>query len=345
VTDISLRKVGKAGHITLRRPSALNALTREMCNAVRETLELWRTDDDVQLVIIDAEGDRAFCAGGDVAVMYRAGRTGDTAFGRAYWRDEYRLDACVATWSKPIVTFLHGLTMGGGVGIGCHASHRIVAVDSQIAMPECAIGLVPDVGGSWLLARAPGRLGECLGVTGVRMTAGDAIACGFADAVCPQTTWPDLKKALIESGTLDAIAAAAAKPPASRLMDRSNDIDAWFSAETLPEVHTRLGVAGSDLARECLKRMAGNAPLAMHCALALVRRQRATRTIHAALELEFRYTARAVAHTDFLEGVRAVLIDKDQTPRWLHGAIGTVRPDEVVAMLAPNDEAAIDWRQ
>ncbi len=344
MTDVHLRKVGRAGHITLDRPAALNALTREMCNAVREMLELWRSDDDVRLVIIDAEGDRAFCAGGDVAVMYQAGRAGETAFGQAYWRDEYRLDACVATWPKPVVTFLHGITMGGGVGIGCHASHRVVAADSEIAMPECAIGLVPDVGGSWLLARAPGRVGECLAVTGLRMTAGDAIACGFADVLCPQATWPALKETLLDSGSPEAIAAAAVEPPASGLLAQRRDIDRWFGQDTLTGVHTTLRDAGSELAAECLGRMGRNAPLAMHCALDLVRCQRVTRTIHAALEREFRYTARAVAHADFLEGVRALLIDKDRAPRWLHGSIESVSVTEVAAMLAPNEDAAIDWR-
>ncbi len=345
IPDVHIRKVGKAGHITLQRPSALNALTQEMCIAVREALVDWRSDHDVENVIIDAEGERAFCAGGDVALMYRAGKAGDTAFGRAYWRNEYLLDATIATWPKPVITFLHGITMGGGVGIGCHASHRIVAGNSEIAMPECAIGIVPDVGGSWLLARAPGRTGECLAVTGLRMGAGDAIACGFADTYCPRETWPRIKADLQESGRVDVISQNASQQPASGLMTQSDKIGSWFSASTLPAVKDRLVADGSALAHECLARMERNAPLAMHCALELVRRQRHTTTIHSALEYEFRYTARAVAHADFLEGVRAQLIDKDMAPRWLHSAIGDVRPEEVEAMLAPNEDAVIEWRQ
>ena len=194
MTETILRKTGRAGHITLNRPKALNALTWDMCSAIEAALDDWHDDPDVALIIIDGAGDRAFCAGGDIAEMYAAGQRGDLDYGRRFWRDEYRLNAMIYDYPKPIVTFLHGFTMGGGVGVGCHARHRIVCENSQIAMPECSIGLVPDVGGSLILAKAPGHVGEFLGLSGDRMDASDAIYVGFANHFVPQDAWDALKQ-------------------------------------------------------------------------------------------------------------------------------------------------------
>jgi len=153
--DIHIRTEGRAGRITLTRPKSLNALSYEMCLAIERALDAWRDDDAVALVLIDAEGDKAFCAGGDVQQLYEKGRAGDYTFGRRFWADEYRLNAKIAEYPKPYVALMQGFVMGGGVGISCHGSHRIVCDTTRIAMPECSIGLVPDVGGSLLLARAP----------------------------------------------------------------------------------------------------------------------------------------------------------------------------------------------
>ena len=179
--DLTIRTAGRAGRITFTRPKALNALTHAMARAIHDALDGWRDDPAVALVIIDAEGDRAFCAGGDIAAVYHAGRAGDHQVGRDFFRDEYRMNAAIADFPKPIVAFMQGFVMGGGVGVGGHASHRIVGDTTRIAMPESGIGLIPDVGGTWLLGRAPGRIGEYLAMTGGRMTAGDAIHAGFAD--------------------------------------------------------------------------------------------------------------------------------------------------------------------
>ena len=159
MSDLSIRRDGRAGRITLTREKALNALSHEMALEIEKALLAWRDDPEVALVLIDAEGEKAFCAGGDIREMYETGRAGDFDYGRRFWRDEYRMNALLAEYPKPIVSFLHGFVMGGGVGVGCHVSTRVVGESARIAMPECGIGLVPDVGGSLLLARAPGRLG------------------------------------------------------------------------------------------------------------------------------------------------------------------------------------------
>ena len=202
MTDIMIRKDGRAGRITLNRPAALNALTHEMCLALDAALITWATDASVAVVVIDAAGDRAFCAGGDVAELYARGSRGDHGFGRTFWRDEYRLNARIGAYPKPVVSLIHGFCMGGGVGVAGHASHRVAAENAQIAMPECALGLVTDVGGTALLSRAPGRLGAWLGLTGTRMGPADAIFAGFADVHIPQAAWPDLVAALCAGGVL-----------------------------------------------------------------------------------------------------------------------------------------------
>ncbi|MBT4871875.1 MAG: enoyl-CoA hydratase/isomerase family protein, partial [Marinovum sp.] len=165
MNDIHIRMTGRAGRITLQRPDALNAMTYEMCTAMEAALIDWQTNDAVDLVIIDALGTRAFCAGGDIADLYQSGLDKNYAFGQKFWADEYRLNSLIAGYPKPFIALMQGFTMGGGVGISCHGSHRIVGETSQIAMPECGIGLVPDVGGSYILSRAPGYLGEYLGLT------------------------------------------------------------------------------------------------------------------------------------------------------------------------------------
>ena len=157
MSDIDIRTTGQAGRITLTRSKALNAMTYQMCLAIEEALEEWRNNDDVSVIVIDAEGDRAFCSGGDIAELYATGTQGDFSYGQKFWADEYRLNHKIFSYPKPVISFLQGFTMGGGVGFGCHGSHRIVGESSQIAMPEVGIGLVPDVGGSLMLALAPGR--------------------------------------------------------------------------------------------------------------------------------------------------------------------------------------------
>lgn len=335
MSDILIRKEGRAGRVTLNRPQALNALSYEMCLALDAALRSWADDPDVALVIIDAAGDKAFCAGGDIAEMYATGMAGDYAYGRRFWADEYRMNARIAGYAKPVVSLMQGFTMGGGVGVGCHGAHRIVSETSQIAMPECAIGLVPDVGGSLLLHLAPGRLGEYLGTTGARMDAGDAIYAGFADSFVPGAAWEDLKAALVSSGDVGAIAAAARATPEAGLAAQQAEIDALFGGETLGDIARLLTHAEGPLAARATKALNRNAPLAMACAVEMQHRLRATSTMAEALGLEYRFTYRALEHSDFVEGIRAQIIDKDKTPAWRHAGPEAVPAADVARMLMP----------
>ncbi len=344
MSDIQIRTEGQAGRITLTRPKALNALTWDMCLATEQALDAWATDDTVKLIIMDATGDRAFCAGGDIAEMYRTGKAGDLDYGRSFWRDEYRMNAKLAEYPKPIVSFLHGFVMGGGVGIGGHCSHRIVGESTQISMPECGIGFVPDVGGTYTLARAPGRLGEYLGLTAARMGPGDAIHAGFADRFHPEAVWPALKQALIDSGDVAALGDAP-KPPDSPLTAAQPEIDALFGGEALRDVFNTLKASDSDMARDALKRLSRNSPLSMAVTLEMIHRLRTpSLDIRKALEMEYRVSHRIMAQGDFLEGIRAAIIDKDKSPNWRH-ALDSVPLVDVSKMLMPLGKDKLDFRE
>ena len=335
MSDISIRKAGKAGRITLARPEALNALTYDMVRQIHEVLDLWGSDPTVALVVVDAEGERAFCSGGDIAEMYATATRGDFGYGRRFWADEYRLNAAIVEYPKPIVTFLQGFTMGGGVGVGCLGSHRIVGESSKIAMPECGIGLVPDVGGSMILAKAPGHLGEYLGMTGARMGPGDAIYAGFADSYIPEASWADAISKLEETGDAAVLTGFMESPPKSDLKAHRPEIDKVFGWETPRDIIENLDELESALAERATKALTSNSPLSMACALEIIRRVRLNPEIRSALEQEYRFTWRSAEDADFIEGIRAQIIDKDRNPHWKHEGLTDVSQAEVDAMLAP----------
>ena len=333
--DIDIRKSGVAGRITLNRPEALNALTCDMCLEIEKALNAWAVDDTIELVIIDAAGDRAFCAGGDIAQMYKTGTAGDFEYGRKFWADEYRLNAKVFEFPKPYVAFMQGFTMGGGVGVSCHGSHRIVGETSKIAMPECGIGLIPDVGGSLLLARAPGRLGEYLGTTGARMNAADAIHAEFADYFIPQSEWPALISELEKTGDHTAIDRAAVAPAPSQLAQDQHEIDSHFGGETIGDIVRSIKHTPSAKSERLETTLRRPSPLSVACCIELVHRVRAADSIRRALEMEYRFTYRSAENGDFLEGIRAMIIDKGDTPNWRHSCIEDVTAVDVAKMLMP----------
>ncbi len=342
MADLYIRTSGKAGRITLTRPQALNALTWQMCRDIHAALNTWRDDPEVALVLIDAEGDRAFSAGGDIQEMYRTGTRGDFAYGRRFWADEYRMNAAIAGYPKPVVTLLQGFTMGGGVGLGCHASHRVVCENSQLAMPEAAIGLVPDVGGTYLLARAPGHIGEYLAASVARMGPGDAIFTGFADSYVPREFWIDLVTELEDRGDVAMVAAMSEAPPPAPLAGLQSEIDRLFAGRPA-EIAAALDTDPSEFARATRRAVAGNSPLAIAAGIAIIRALRAEGgDILSALTREYRFTWRAAEQGDFLEGIRAAVIDKDKAPRWKHPTLADVSDDEVAAMLA--SLGADDWQ-
>jgi len=337
VSHIHCRIENTTGRITLQRPEAMNALDGDMCKAMTEALFAWRDEPQVTQVLIDAEGLDAFCAGGDITKLYDSGRKGDFFPAQQFWREEYRLNALIHHYPKPYVALLNGFVMGGGVGISCHGSHRIVCETTKIAMPECGIGLSPDVGGTWLLARSPGCLGLFLGLTGFRMQAADAIHAGFADLYIPATHWPQLITVFIAEGVPDCLQRFATNPPLGRLAFWQEKIDHIFCDSDLDEIQRRCKSDTGDLASVINKAFAHHAPLSMLVLAKTLDRLGRKPSFAESLEMEYRYASRAMKHGEFLEGIRSVVIDKDRQPRWRYPDFAAVPDGLIDKLLAPTE--------
>lgn len=338
--EIDIRVEGRAGRITLNRPKALNALTYPQVTAMTEALKSWRDDPAVEFILLDGAGDRALCAGGDVRVLYDKRET-DPGLAARFWADEYRLNALIAEYPKPYVSLMDGIVMGGGIGLSAHGSHRIVTERSRLAMPETTIGLIPDVGGSWLLGRAPGRLGEYFALTSTQMGAGDSIYAGFADTCVRSDRLDSLVAALVDpegEPLSPTIAAFAEAPEQAEHAARQAEIDRIFVAESIEEI---LSVLEAETAvpwtPDIALTLRQKSPLSMKLTLRLVRQARTLASVREALSYEYRLTTRLFEHGEFIEGVRAQLVDKDRQPRWPSQTLQAVTPEMVESFFAPLD--------
>jgi enoyl-CoA hydratase len=321
----------------MNRPKALNALTYGMVQAISAALLAWRDEPAVELVLLDGAGERGLCAGGDVRSLYES-RTEGSGLARAFWRDEYRLNALIAAYPKPYVALQDGIVMGGGIGLSGHGSHRIVTERSQLAMPETGIGLIPDVGGTWLLANAPGETGVYLGLTGEVMRAADAIYARFSDTMIPSASLPVLIDRLVDpkGGAVGAtILGLAEDPGASDLARRRADIDVAFAGAEVERMHMRLASLAAEWAAETRAALSQKSPKAMKLTLAAVRQARQLSSLQEALSVEYRLAVRLFEDGEFPEGVRALLVDKDRQPRWTPAQLGEVTADLVARYLAP----------
>jgi len=336
--DVIIRREGRAGRITLNRPKALNALTYPMVLAIHDALKRWEQDPEIAVVILDGAGDRALCAGGDVRAIYESASEG-SGFARKFWADEYRLNAYIGRYPKPYVAFMDGIVMGGGIGLSGHGSHRIVTERSQLAMPETGIGLIPDVGGTWLLAHAPGETGIYLGLTGERMRGAGTMYARFADSFVPSSRLADLAKALSEienSSDVDSVIARFSEaPPPSDLASHAREIDATFCFDSVEKIRDALASMNTDWSRKTLEELDRRSPLALKLTLAAIRNARTLPSLEAALNVEYRLTVRLLEHGEFLEGVRALLVDKDKTPKWNPPRLADVTDEMVAQFLSP----------
>ena len=324
--DIFIRKSGYIGHITLNRPDVLNSLTYSMILAIEKSLSEWETDKSVALVIIDAKGDRAFCAGGDIQILYENGFKKNFAYGQKFWADEYRLNEKIANYKKPFVAFMQGFTMGGGVGVSCHGSHRVVGETSKIAMPECSIGLVPDVGGSFLLAKLPGNIGTFLGTTGKRMSASDAIYCGFADYFVPEKKWEGLKEKLVTTGNVDWIKKFQESTQTSEIEKSYSQISEAMVDISPKNIESRLK---HPFFEKDLGALRFNSPISVAYTIMMLKMEKVQNNISDALDAEYSFTARSQEFGDFQEGIRAAVIDKDRTPIWRHKSLTEVSEEDL----------------
>lgn len=312
---VLFKREGRVGRITLDRPRALHALTLQMIQTVDLALETWRDDPAVNLVVIEASGERAFCAGGDVRSVrdwVLEGRLQDVD---AFFVAEYTLNRTVARYTKPYIALIDGICMGGGMGLSVHGSARVATENASFAMPETQIGLFPDVGASYFLPRLRGRFGMYLGLTGARIGAADACWLGLATHFMPRASLPALVGGLAHHGT-SALLQWTEPPPASRLSSIEDDVNEVFAEDTVEAITRRLGRIGAEWAAQALDAMQSASPSALQWTFELLRAG-AGRTFEECQRAELLLTRRACRHPDFAEGVRAAVVDKDRKPNWL----------------------------
>jgi enoyl-CoA hydratase len=315
--DLIVTREGPVGRLRLNRPKAIHALTRDMCEGVLDALEDWRGDLSIEAVIIDHAEGRGFCAGGDIRLLAESG-AGDGEAARGFFHSEYRMNHRLFTYAKPIVAFMDGITMGGGVGISAPARFRIATENTRLAMPETGIGLFPDVGGGWYLSRLPGRMGEYLALTGHRLDGAEAYALGLATHYLSAASLDEAKAAIASApqevaATLDRLSVSA---PQAKIMAHAADIDRLFATDTLEEIVEALEADGGEWATQQLGVLRTKSPQACKVSLRLLREGRLATDFADEMRREYGVAAHVVQRPDFVEGVRALIVDKDNAPRW-----------------------------
>jgi enoyl-CoA hydratase len=340
--EIRIQRCGGLVVVTLNRPHVLNALSVRMCQALDDGLRRWRDDPGVHAVLIKGAGDRAFCAGGDIRWLYETlmARGEDVALG--FYRLEYPMNARLHHFPKPYIALLDGITMGGGVGVSVHGSHRVVTERTAFAMPETGIGLFPDVGATYVLPRLPGALGMYLGLTGARLGAADCLLAGIGSCYVPAGRLDELEGALAEAdlsknarstveGVLDRFRADPGPPPIVEHMER---IDCCYGKGELDAVMRALEKEPTGWGRAQRETLATKSPTSLAVTFRQLR-QGATLNFDEAMRLEYRLVHRFVAGHDFREGVRALIIDKDNRPKWRPASLENVTAADVEAYFRP----------
>jgi enoyl-CoA hydratase/carnithine racemase len=312
--DLIVATGGPVGRIRLNRPKALHALNTAMCEGVLEALEAWRGDDAVRVVMIDHAEGRGFCAGGDIRMLAESG-AGDGKDARAFFFTEYRMNHRLFTYAKDTVAFMDGVTMGGGVGISQPCKYRVATENTRLAMPETGIGLFPDVGGGWYLSRLPGRIGQYLALTGHRLDGAECLALGLATHFIPADR-VEAAKAALAGGVEAALGGEATQPGEAKLLAHREEIDRLFASDSLEEVFAALEADGGAFAAETLNTLRTKSPQTMKVSLRLLAEGAQMATFADEMRQEYAVGSRVVQRHDFLEGVRAVIVDKDNAPKW-----------------------------
>ncbi|MGB0972097.1 MAG: enoyl-CoA hydratase/isomerase family protein [Mycobacterium sp.] len=333
------------GLLTLNRPKAINSLTHPMVGQISAALNDWEHDESVRAVVISGAGDRGLCAGGDVVAIYHSAKAGG-AEARQFWADEYRLNAYIDSYQKPFVALMGGITMGGGVGISAHCSVRVVTETTKMAMPEVGIGFIPDVGGTFILSRAPGLLGVHAALTGAPFTGADAIALGFADHFVPNDRLGAFTEAILDADIDTAVSAYAEEPPQSPLLAHQEWIDHCYAGETVSDIVAALrghdaglgpSRTGGTAANDAANLIAARSPVSLSVTLNAVRRAASLPTLRDVLRQEFRTSCGALRSHDLVEGIRAQLIDKDRNPQWSPASLSLVTAEDVDAYFVSAD--------
>jgi enoyl-CoA hydratase len=339
--EILFERRGAAGIVTLNRPKALNAVTHAMVLALRKQLDRWADDAAITRIVMTGAGDRAFSAGGDIRALYDLGKAGRHDEALQFWRDEYPLNAAIKNYRKPYVALINGIVMGGGVGVSVHGSHRVAGDRFSFAMPEVGIGFFPDVGATWFLSRMPGELGTYCALTGERFGIADALVGGVATHGISSTRFDDLMDGLTGTVPVEAVLAAFAEPAGEgAIMQRRAVIDRLFGGDMVENILAALDTEGlstsadAEWAAKTAATIRLKSPLSLKLALAQVRRGK-NWDFDTCMRMEFRIVSRIVHGHDFYEGVRAVIIDKDNKPRWRPATLPDVDEADVERHFAP----------
>lgn len=315
--DLIIKKTGRIGHISLNRPKVIHSLNLAMCEAMRDTLIEWRDDDSVEAVIIDHSEGRGFCAGGDIAMLQASGKK-DGKEGREFFYKEYQLNHLLFEYAKPVVAFMDGITMGGGVGISQPAKYRVATENTRFAMPETGIGLFPDVGGGWFLSRLAGRLGQFLALTGARLDGAECKEVGLATHYVPSENLEDAKQRISENpDRIDGILGQLSDiVPTARIADNLDKIDKFFASDVYEEILASLDADDSAWALKERGTLGTKSPQTCKVALRQLKEGAAMETFADEMRNEYRIGSRVLVRHDFIEGVRALIVDKDNDPKW-----------------------------
>lgn len=315
---------GKAGFVTLNRPQALNALTHAKVKALADQLQRWAGDPSVAHIVIKGAGGKAFCAGGDIRSIYDTRMAGDVESLKPFFRDEYTLNATIKAYPKPYIALINGIVMGGGVGVSVHGSHRIGTEKTLFSMPETAIGFFPDVGGTYFLPRMPKKMGIYCALSASRLKQADALASGVLTHAVSEDSLPDLETSLETANDIGAALRPYLVAPETGVLQRNEAlVEHAFSASSVTEILNRLDAADEEFSSKTADAIRQKSPTSVLIAFEQMRRG-AQLTFNECMKLEYRIVSRILHGDDFFEGIRAVVVDKDQAPKWAPNQLGQV---------------------
>ena len=341
--DLNIHTHGPVGHISLNRPKALHALTQGMCEGMSEALFGWRDDEAITAVILDHAEGRGFCAGGDVQLVRNSALEDGGEAGRAFFHAEYRLNHLMFTYDKPIVAFMDGVTMGGGVGISQPCRFRVATENTMFAMPEGSIGLFPDVGASWYLPRLPGQTGKFLALTAARLDGAECLWAGLATHYLESASLPEAKARMARGDDVEAVLTdLSVTPPEARITGNAKQIDTLFAPVTLEGIIAALEADGGEWAAKELKAVAAKCPATGKVALRQLAENASCADFASNMTMEYRVASRMMMRPDFAEGVRAVLIDKTGDPQWDPARPEDMGNAQLDAIFAPEPEGG-EW--
>lgn len=349
IDEILCSVTAGVGLIVLNRPKALNALTLDGVRAMDPALRRLADDPAVRCVVVEGAGEKAFCAGGDIRRMWEANKAADVAYLQAFFGEEYRLNRLIKTYAKPYVALMDGVTMGGGVGVSVHGSHRIATERTLFAMPETAIGLFPDVGGTWFLPRLPGAIGMYMALTGARLKAADCLYAGVATHFIPSEQRDAVLEALQQESVMTAADVTAVldrfhqDPGPAPMADLRPAIDRCFSGDSVEAILEALRAEGGEWAEKTLHILGKMSPSSLKITFGQIRRGAAVSTFDEAMQLEYRISPRISMTADLAEGVRAVIIDKDHAPKWAPSTLDAVDAAVVESFFAPADDGDLSF--